>query len=181
VLAVPGNRSLPSEPAGGLRFTLYLLPGPSGIRVLDSHTGVPDVLIRGTPLALARQALNGGRTATNSGVEVQGDVQLGKSVQRLLAAADIDWEEQFSLLVGDVAAHQIGNVVREIRAWGREALDRVLKNTAEYLQEEVRDLPPSGAVGDFLNAVDTLRSDTDRLEARINRLQQAVMKSEVSK
>ena len=113
-------------------FTVYLLPGPGSIQVIDSYSGVPDVLIRGTPFALARQAGEGGRTVMNSGVELEGDVQLGNAFRQLLAEVDIDWEEQLSRLIGDVAAHQFSNVVRRFNAWGQQALDTLFKNTAEY-------------------------------------------------
>jgi ubiquinone biosynthesis protein UbiJ len=172
-LVLASSAPISAESTDGLRFTMYLLPASDHIRVIDSYNGVPAVRIRGTPFALARQARGGERAAVNSGVEIEGDIQLGKAFQRLLTEVEIDWEEQLSQLLGDVAAHQLGNVVRGLQAWGRKTLDTLFKNTAEYLQEEGRDLPPSGAVAEFLEAVDILRSDIDRLEARIHRLRQA--------
>ena len=152
----------------GLRLILYFLPGPDGIQLTDVYTGPPDVLIRGAPLALFRQARPGGRTVSGD-IEIEGDAQLGKAFQELLAGIDIDWEEHLSRLVGDAAAHQIGKTVGGLRSWGRTAIDTLLQNAGEYLQHEVRDLPPRGAMEAFLDAVDTLRADTDRLEARIRR------------
>ncbi|WP_160173730.1 hypothetical protein [Nitrincola sp. A-D6] len=40
----------------------------------------------------------------------------------------------------------------------------------EYLQEELRILPPRAEIDGFLEAVDQLRDATERLEARINTL-----------
>ncbi len=159
--------------AAGPRLTLYLLPAADGIRVTDYYPGTLDVRVRGTPLELANQFRRGSGEGMETGVEVQGDTQLAKAFQELLGGIDIDWEEQLSRLVGDAVAHQIGNAVRELRAWGRQALATLFQNTAEYFQQETRDLPPSGALAAFMDAVDTLRSDTDRLEARLRRLQQA--------
>jgi ubiquinone biosynthesis protein UbiJ len=158
--------------AAGPRLTFYLLPGAEGIQVTASYPDAPHVQIRGTPLALANQFHKGSGEGLAGGVEVQGDSQVAKAFQALLGGIDIDWEEQLSLLVGDAFAHQVGAAVREFRTWGRQALNTLLTNTAEYLQQETRDLPPSGAMAAFLDGVDTLRSDTDRLEARIRRLQQ---------
>ena len=45
-------------------------------------------------------------------------------------------------------------------------------NTQEYLQEESRLTPADAEVRHYLDAVDTLRLDTDRLEARLKRLEQ---------
>lgn len=158
-------------------LTLYFLPTGTAVRVTDQFAGAPDVVVRATPLALAGQ-LRRGNQSFDAGVEIQGDVHIGKAFQDLLSRVDIDWEEQLSRVVGDTAAHQIGNLARGLRTWGRRSLDTLLKNTAEYFQEEARDLPSSGAMADFLDAVDTLRSDTDRLEARIRRLQQSLPASE---
>ena len=158
--------------AAGPRLSFYLLPGAEGIQVTASYPDAPHIQIRGTPLALARQFHQGSDAGLASGVEVQGDNQVAKAFQALLSGIDIDWEEQLSRLVGDALAHQVGTGVRELQTWGRQALTTLLTNAAEYLQQETRDLPPSGAMAAFLDGVDTLRSDTDRLEARVRRLQQ---------
>jgi ubiquinone biosynthesis protein UbiJ len=46
-------------------------------------------------------------------------------------------------------------------------------NVSDYLKEESLILPDQSQVNNFLSAVDTLRADTDRLEARIARLKKA--------
>ena len=74
-----------------------------------------------------------------------------------------------SRYVGDAAAHQIGNAVRDLMSWGRDAAERLSKDLAEYLQYESRDLPPRHEVQDFLNNVDKLRDDAERLAARLQR------------
>jgi ubiquinone biosynthesis protein UbiJ len=45
-------------------------------------------------------------------------------------------------------------------------------NIREYLQEESRDVPSRYEVDRFVSDVNALRDDVDRLEARINRLQE---------
>ena len=75
-----------------------------------------------------------------------------------------------SKLVGDVAAHQIGRFQRGVRDWGRQTGETLLRDGAEYLQQEAQALPPRHAVEQFLSAVDVLREDADRLAARVDRL-----------
>jgi ubiquinone biosynthesis protein UbiJ len=41
----------------------------------------------------------------------------------------------------------------------------------EYLQEEGRDLPTRVEVDEFLEGVDRLRDDTERLEAKLARIE----------
>jgi ubiquinone biosynthesis protein UbiJ len=158
-------------PSGEL--SLYLLPSEQGIQVLDSCPTPPAVRIRGTPLALAAQFGADAGAVAGSGVTLTGEPTVARALQDCLRRVDFDWEEPLSRLVGDSLAHQAGRWVGELRGWGRRALDTLFLNTAEYLQYESRDLPPSGALATFLDGVDTLRADTDRLEARLRRLQQA--------
>lgn len=104
-------------------------------------------------------------------IEVQGDLRVGQAFQTLLRGIEIDWEEQLARLMGDVAAHQVGNVLRQFWGWTNQSVERAFHNAGEYLQHEARELPPQGALNDFIDGVDALRNNADRLEARIRRLQ----------
>jgi ubiquinone biosynthesis protein UbiJ len=169
-VAALSGKVIAVEPSG-LGLTLYFLPGPNGIQVVDTYGGPPDALIRGAPYSLFRQAWRGAKQAPED-VDIEGDMHLGKDFQQLLTGIDIDWEEQLSRLLGDPAAHQVGNVAAIIGAWGRKTVDTLFQNAAEYLQQEALDLPPGGSVEQFMDAVDRVRADTDRLEARIRRLRE---------
>lgn len=157
----------------GLEQTLYLLPGSSGVRLLGRYEGEPDTTLSGTPLALL--AMGRGPTGTGlfSGeVTVRGDTELGQRVRRMIDGLEIDWEEHLARYTGDILAHQVGNLFRGLRDWGRQARDDLERDVADYLQEERGLLPAQGETEGFGRAVDTLRDDVERLEARIRRLEQ---------
>lgn len=156
----------------GLDLTFYLLPHEAGIRIKGAHEGVSDALLSGTPLSLVRLGIDKHEKGTLFGgeVEIRGDIELGQRFKAILDGIDIDWEEHLSRISGDVIAHQMGNMARGIVAWGRNTLETVSRDVAEYLHEESRDLPTRGEVGEFLGNVDTLRLDVDRLDARVQRL-----------
>jgi len=157
----------------GLELDLYLVPATNGIQLYPEFEGEPDCTLSGAPLAFAR--LGGGRRDDQlfaGAVEIRGDTETGHRFGELLADLDIDWEEQLSRLTGDVAAHQIGSGVRAAGRWGRQAAEILPADLAEYLQEEARLLPVRLECEEFTSAVDTLRDDVERLEARIRRLQQ---------
>ncbi len=154
----------------GLGQTIYFAPGSLGFELLDAYAGDVHVRIRGTPLALLRMA-RGEETAGFSGeVEIMGDLELGRHLQSMLASFDIDWEELLSQSLGDIAAHQIGNVVRDLSAWARAARHTLAEDIVEYLRNEARMLVEARKIAEFLDAVDALRSDVDRLEARLDRI-----------
>ena len=166
------GRVIAIEIAGpNLRF--YLIPGPAQLQVLSQYEGEPDCLMRGSPLALARMDASGEKGAEQlfSGrVEIEGDTELGHRFGAILSELDIDWEEQLSRITGDVIAHEIGNGVRAIADFGRRTFDALGKDVKEYMQEEARLLPEGQEIQEFLNSVDTLRDDVERMEARVSRL-----------
>ena len=157
----------------GLDRRLYLSPGETGITIREVSEDEPDVTLSGSPLAFAQLGLRGLHvTLFREGkMEIKGDVELGQGLQRFVEEVDIDWEELLSRYIGDVAAHQSGNLVRGLNDWRKNAHHTAKRNVSEYLQEEVRLLATASSVARFTNAVDDLRSAADRLEQRVQRLQ----------
>jgi ubiquinone biosynthesis accessory factor UbiJ len=162
----------------GVEFTwpglqLFLYPGSDGIRISGRHEGAADTTLHGSPLALARLGLGGdiGKTLFSGDVTISGDVETGQAFKAILDDMDIDWEEHLSRLTGDVFAHQLGNTARRavrVLHHGRVTLEQ---DVGEYLREELRVLPARIEVQNFTADVARLRTDTDRLAARIKRLQ----------
>lgn len=157
----------------GLGLSLFLIPNPNGIQLLSSFEGQPDCTLRGTPLDLAR--MRGSRESADQlfkgAVEISGDSALAHQFGNFLSGLDIDWEEQLSRLTGDVIAHEVGSLTRQLLGWGKQQSLTFRQNFQEYLQEELRLLPGKPEIEPFLNDVDRLRDDLARLEARIARLQ----------
>lgn len=151
---------------------LYVLPGPAGVRLMGQFEGRPDTTLRGSPLGLARMAMGGtGEGLFTGEVEIHGDVALGQRFRRIWDGLEIDWEEHLSQYTGDILAHQAGNIVRGLGEWGRQGAARLRQDLGEYLQEERRDLPHRNETAAFLGAVDRLRDDVERIDARVRRLQ----------
>lgn len=152
----------------------YFFPSEGGLQFRTQYDGSADVTISGNLPAFMRMVL--GQRAkgafANGEMQISGDLELGQRFQDILKKLDIDWEEITSHYVGDTVAHQIGNLVRGVRDWRRQAHDTLRQDAAEYLQEEARLLPRKEHVDEFMSAVDTLRADVDRMEKRIQRLQE---------
>jgi ubiquinone biosynthesis protein UbiJ len=159
----------------GMGITLHMAPHGGGIQLLHDYAAEADAVISGTPLSLARVGLGRERRLLFAGeVEIRGDVTVGQRFEAVLRDIDIDWEEQLSRLVGDVAAHQVGNLVRDGLSWGAKTLETLGRDISEYLQEESRHLPQRDEVDRFLAAVDVLRNDVERLDVRVKRLQSRI-------
>ncbi len=158
----------------GFGARIYVLPGASDLQLFGAYEGEPDCLMRGSPLALARMGLaerkEDGLFAGE--VQVEGDTGLAQAFGAFLSGLSVDWEEQFSRLVGDPVAHGVGEGLRSAGRWGRASADTLTQDLKEYLQEEARILPTQYEVQTFLDRVDTVRDDVERLAARIERLAQ---------
>lgn len=156
----------------GLNVCLYLIPKEQGLNIFGQFEGESDTVLRGTPVAMAKMGLvkEAGDVLFAGDVEITGNVELGQQFRDILDDLDIDWEEHLSHVTGDVVAHKVGNLVRSVMKWGKETVSTLGQDAAEYFQEESRDLPGPHEVENYIKEVDTLRSDVDRLEARISRI-----------
>jgi ubiquinone biosynthesis protein UbiJ len=66
-------------------------------------------------------------------------------------------------------------------AFGRRAATTGMRNVAEYLAHERRDLVPRAEAEDFYRNVERLREDLDRLEARTRLLGEAEVEDEIQR
>ncbi|MFQ5609289.1 MAG: SCP2 domain-containing protein [Woeseiaceae bacterium] len=131
----------------------------------------PDVIIEGSLLSLARLAAGGDENAIRAGeVQLVGDAAKAQAFRDLLAVARPDLEEELSGIVGDTAAHGIGQLARGFRRWALDARQTMGNNVREYLQEESGAVPQPDEAEAFANEVNELRDDVERLAARIERL-----------
>ena len=153
--------------------TLYILPTTAGLRLMHHYDDTPDTLLSGGPLTLLRMVCSGsqGGGLFNGDITIDGDVELGQRIQHILQNLEIDWEERLSYLTGDIIAHQIGSGLRGLRAWGEQARAKLGSDIGDYLQEEAELLPTVNEVEETLIAIDRLRTDSDRLEVRLHRLE----------
>jgi ubiquinone biosynthesis accessory factor UbiJ len=156
----------------GIRF--YIQPGHEGVHVAGQAEQV-DTMLHGTPLAMARLGFgnNGSKALFSGDVTITGDVETGQSFKAIIDDIDIDWEEQLSQLTGDVIAHQAGNAFRKLGTALHKGGATLQQDLAEYLKEEVRVVPARIEVENLAAGINRTRTDTDRLEARIRRLQSA--------
>lgn len=165
----------------GPELRLYMIPGPGRLQVLSRFEGEPDCLLRGSPMALACMDSKGEKGAEQlfSGkVEISGDTELGHRFGTILGGLEIDWEGQLAHFTGETLAHEIGDGLRSVAKWGRRSLETLGKDIREYVQDEARLLPERQEIKGYLDRVDTLRDDVERLEARINGLRVEIPASE---
>jgi ubiquinone biosynthesis accessory factor UbiJ len=138
---------------------------------VTADEGAADATLSGGPLALARLAAAPTQASLQDGAAtISGDAESAQKFQELLQLLRPDFEEELSLVTGDVAAHQLARLARGGERFARRAARTTLANLAEYLGHERGDLVPRNEGDEFLRGVDTLREDVDRLQARLELL-----------
>jgi len=152
--------------------TIYLCPTNEKIQVLETYLPEVDATISGTLSALGLMGLSSTpmRSIFSGEVTIEGDTQIAHKFQQLFDKLDIDLEEKLSHLTGDVIAHKVGNFFRGSQQWTAESVETFKLNTKEFLQEETRDLPAGPEADILYSQIDEIRSDFDRLSARIEQL-----------
>ncbi|MDN3516645.1 SCP2 sterol-binding domain-containing protein [Aquisalimonas lutea] len=148
------------------RFT----PERLALSAPDDDNGEPDVTVTGRLDDLLAMLRDPEHAAGR--LRFDGDPAIAQRIQRFFRELDVDWEEGLARFLGDIPAHQVGRVIRGIGDWLRHSGDAARSSLVEYLTEERRDLPTRPELEAFLDDVDGLRADTDRLAARVARLEQ---------
>jgi ubiquinone biosynthesis accessory factor UbiJ len=153
-----------------VRGMLRLLVHSNGevLQVTHDASGRADAELSGGLLSLLQLAGPAPEAVLQRGaVEIRGDADIARKYRKLAQLLKLDPEEELSLAIGDVPAHELGRFVRGALGWSRHAGATAVRNIAEYLAHERADLVPRAEADQFTSGVDRLREDVDRLEARI--------------
>ena len=154
-------------------LAMYIVVGPGEIFLTSEYNDDPDVVVSGSLLSLARLAGRDADRAIRDGVvDLAGDAELAQKFRNLLRYGRPDFEEELSGVVGDVVAHSLGDIARNIERWGKDVRSTLGQNVSEYLQEESRTVPSRYETNAFRQRVESLRDDVARLEARLKHLEE---------
>lgn len=152
--------------------TVFMFPTLAGIRLRNEWDGEVDVHMRGTPSELLKMGMAGKAPITPGkiNIKLEGDLHVGQQFKKILDDMQIDWEELLSQHVGDIAAYHTSRFVRGMHKRIREAVKATATNSSEYLRFEAEILPADWRVDEFINSVDKIREDVDRMAMRVERL-----------
>lgn len=103
--------------------------------------------------------------------QVAGDGDFAEAISYLFTHLRWDVEEDLSKVVGDVAAHRIASLGRDLAHVPSRVAESVTRSVANYLRDEGGPVPSRSEVEAFNHAVNVLRDDAARLEKRLERLQ----------
>jgi len=156
-------------------LTLFIESTPAGeLKLRGVHEGAVATRVSGRLEDFADLA----RAEDPAAALINGDLRLDGSsatllaMQRIFADLDIDWEAPLVAGLGDVAGHQLAQVLQAMFQWSRQAGTNLQRQLREYTTEEGRLGPPPLALEHFYEDIQTLSERSERLAQRIDRLRQ---------
>lgn len=108
-------------------------------------------------------------------LRTEGDAELLSAFNDAFQQLDLDAEAELSRLFGPIMGFRLAEAGRAFGGWMKQATEDTARAFAEYAVEESPMLASRVDVARFDREVDTLRDDTARLEARLNKLSQALL------
>lgn len=153
--------------------TLYVTPFKEGLEYSSSLDAEADVRLTATLGAMMKISRDGmDKAELKSGeLEIIGDPIVGQRFAQVIAQLDIDWEGLLAEQIGASSARAAANVATELKALGTESRTRFKHLVKRLLTEDFELLADNTEVEPFLDAVDDLRADVDRLAMRLKRIQ----------
>jgi len=168
-LATLNNKTLSITCSNWPDLTVYCVFSDTRINLTHTKPEHLDVIITAPLLGLIKLAINQQTTDLRAeNIAIHGDILTAELIQKLLFNLNIDWEEELSKYTGDVIAHQAILLIKHLKAYNKDTSSSLLAMLTEYLQEEAKLLPTHFETDEFMQAVDQLRMQVDRLEARVN-------------
>ena len=157
----------------GVGITLFLAFTDRRVEVGTRSDAEPDTVISGSPAALFSMAAPGdmGDWAADSRVNITGDANLARDLERLFSQLDPDWEGSLSRLFGDVWGHQVAAGLRSGAGHARQAAKDAGGMIDEYLNQGQAPVVHTGEFTEFSDSVDQLDEQADRIEALIDGLE----------
>ena len=151
---------------------VYLQPGAGKVRLMGIYEGPVTTSVRGVASDFAElaSAKDPASTLINGRIELKGDSAPLIELQKIIAALQIDWEAPLVDTLGDVAGHQLAQLLRGAYGWGRQASTGLGRQLEEFIHEEARLSPPRLELEDFYRDVQQLGLRVERLQSRTQRL-----------
>lgn len=151
----------------GLALALTVDAGRLRVGPLWERAG--DLTLRAGPGSLLAFALRRGDDSPlpPGKVDVSGDAELARQLEKLFRSYRPDIEEAFARTFGDVLGVPIARAVAGAFTWSRESAAALVRDSADFLRDESRDLVAAAEMDAFLDDVDAVRERAERLAARV--------------
>lgn len=156
--------------------SLQITPCPEGVEFSREISESVDVTLTATLSAMIKISRDGFEDAELQAgeLEIAGDPIIGQRFARIIAELNIDWEALLAEHIGDSPARLISIVASRARELANESRSVMKARLNSLIKDELKLTADKNDVETFLDSVDILRADTDRLANKIRRLQSKI-------
>jgi ubiquinone biosynthesis protein UbiJ len=138
----------------------------------DAATAATALRVAATPGSLLAMGLRRDDDSVAPGkVEIAGDAELARRLEKLARNYAPDVEEVFANVFGDVLGVPLARAVRGALEHAGDGARHTVEDVADWLREESRLAIAPAEMDGFLDEVDHLRERTERLDARLTRME----------
>jgi len=189
LLELAGNKALKYDPESQRRLaklqgktmrlhlrpmdqSITLTPQAQGHELSNSDLGEVDVTLSTTLSAMIKITRDGIEDADlePGELEMRGDPIIGQRFAQVISDLNIDWEQLLSEQIGQAPAKAVTMVAKQTRSFAEESRDKLKELVSAMVKDELDLAPDKLEVNKFLDDVDDLRANVDRMKARVDSL-----------
>ena len=159
-----------TSPAFG--FTLAFTN--NSVQVFSDYDPTADATITTSGLTLIKLFFNSHLPSKDLDLKLSGQASLLQSFVYLCKNADLQWESALSPYIGDTVAQTLGLISRQSWKMANQTLDKLLFNGKDYLKYDAPWVVTSDELDTFFQQIDNQRTNTERLEMRLAKLQKKI-------
>lgn len=156
--------------------SIQIFGDPDDVRNSDysSTTSTADATIVAPAFTIASQALRTEDQGIDPDIKISGDRELVEKIHHIVSTLDVDWEEPLSQYIGDAAAHQVGQVGRDLFHWTKRTVRTFIADADVFIREEANIVAPNDDLESHATAVNEVHLKVDSLQQRVDKLQDKI-------
>lgn len=154
----------------GIGITLFIAFTDRRVEVGTRSDHEPDTVISGSPLALFTMAVPDGPGSwvePESRVNITGDANLARDLERLFSQLEPDWEGSLSRVFGDVWGHQVAAGLKAGAEHAKKSAGAAGEMVEEFISREGGPLVRDAELEEFAGEVEEARCRLERLQERL--------------
>lgn len=159
-----------------LELTVTVTPQKEGLEFSSHRPEKVDVTLSttiGALIKISRDGLDNAELDAGE-LEMSGDPIVGQRFAQIMADLNIDWESLLAEHIGENPARAVTLAAIQTKDFANESRAKLHGFVSNLITEDMKVVASKTEVDLFLNAVDNIRADTDRLEAKLERLRKKV-------
>jgi len=149
---------------------LAITPRPEGLEFSKDIPETVDVTLKATIGAMVKITRDGMEDAElePGELEIIGDPIVGQRFAHVISELDIDWHGLLTEHIGDGPARAITSTAEQVKGFAKESQSNLKSWLNDFIKNDLDIVVDKQEVDTFLDDVDTLRADADRLAAKVN-------------